>query len=64
MKKFQDIVLKSLHRYQDKNMIPITILPVSIRKLNADNFLAPLYEELRQLESEGLRVTCEDGLIV
>lgn len=45
-------------------MIQIAILPTSVKSSNADAFLPPLLAELHELETEGLHVKGEDGLII
>ena len=47
-------------RYKNENMIQVCILPVKPKSM--DNFLEPLFIELRKLEKAGLEVKCSSGV--
>ncbi|KAG2217352.1 hypothetical protein INT45_010284, partial [Circinella minor] len=48
--------------YKNKNMLQAAIIPTTSRNENLDSFLAPLIEEMKQLESAGINVLCDDGI--
>ncbi|KAG2219222.1 hypothetical protein INT45_004582 [Circinella minor] len=47
-------------RYKNENMIQVCILPVKPKSM--DNFLEPLFIELRKLQKAGLEVKCSSGV--
>ncbi|KAG2209048.1 hypothetical protein INT45_004550 [Circinella minor] len=47
-------------QYKNENMIQVCILPVKPKSI--DNFLEPLFIELRKLQKAGLEVKCSSGL--
>ncbi|KAG2214761.1 hypothetical protein INT45_006290 [Circinella minor] len=48
--------------YKNENMLQASIIPTSSHDDNLDSFLAPLIQEMKQLESRGIDVLCDDGV--
>ena len=42
-------------------MIQVAIIPTASRDGNLDSFLAPLVQEMKELETAGIDVLCDDG---
>ncbi|KAG2211979.1 hypothetical protein INT45_014171 [Circinella minor] len=57
---YVDVSLGVYLRYKDNNMIQLAIIPTASRAGNLDSFLAPVIEELKQLETVGIDVVCDD----
>ncbi|KAG2216518.1 hypothetical protein INT45_002652 [Circinella minor] len=52
--------LSPKEQYKNENMIQVCILPVKQKSM--DNFLEPLFIELRKLQKAGLEVKCSSGV--
>ncbi|KAG2213713.1 hypothetical protein INT45_012955 [Circinella minor] len=48
--------------YKNENMLQASIIPTSSHDDNLDSFLAPLIQEMKQLESRGIDVLCDNGV--
>lgn len=55
--------MRYIHRFEEKMMIPLGIIPGGNKKTNLMSFLRPFVDEINSLSSNGLRVVKNGELV-